>query len=136
MDNSDVKENIFKYRRASGLSQTAMADKIGLSRTAYRNIEFGRTKIISDKLDVIASSLDTTPEVLLLGYQPSEGDSRKLKDVTEKYQIEKRKIETDYESKIEALNRQIESLEGQIDALKETVQSKDEIISMIKKNRL
>ena len=81
MDNNSVKENIARIRKASGISQTEMAERLGMSRTAYRNLEKGDTRLISETMEKIAAVLDRTPEELVLGYEPSAKDSRRVADI-------------------------------------------------------
>ena len=85
MDNASIKSNIEKFRKASGISQSEMAERLGLSRTAYRNIEKGKTRLLSDILKRIAEELGKTTEELMLGYEPSSEGSRKLNDIREEY---------------------------------------------------
>ncbi len=134
MDNATVKDNIAKLRRASGITQTAMAEGIGVSRTAYRNIEQGKTRIISDNIGKIAELLETSTEELLIGYMPSEENSRKLLDVQTKYMAEKERLIKEYEAEIGRLQNQIRAQQECIDAQKETIRTKDEIIVMMRKN--
>ena len=39
----------------SGISQAEMAERLGMSRTAYRNLESGDTRLISENVDRIAA---------------------------------------------------------------------------------
>lgn len=133
MDNSSVKKNISRIRKASGISQTEMAERLGISRTAYRNIETGDTKLINDNVDRIASLLDTTSEELVLGYTPSAKDSMKVYDIQKENALKQKEMAARFETEIARLNEQINTLKEYIDALQETVRTKDEMISMLKR---
>ena len=133
MDNSSVKKNISRIRKASGISQTEMAERLGISRTAYRNIETGDTKLINDNVDRIASLLDTTSEELVLGYTPSAKDSMKVNDIQKENALKQKEMAARFETEIARLNEQINTLKEYIDALQETVRTKDEMISMLKR---
>ncbi len=133
MDNNSVKENISKIRKASGLSQSETADKLGISRTAYRNIEKGETRLISENVDRIATLFETTAEELVLGYLPSGNAAERLKDIQEEYSSTLRKQQDEYEVKISALNENIATLTGYVESLKDNIRLRDEIISMLKK---
>ena len=100
MDNNSVKENISKLRRRLGLSQEAMAEKMGISRTAYRNIEAGKTRLMSENIDKIASILGISAEELMLGYRPEEGGSREFSDMKAQYGTKIKEIENGYEEEI------------------------------------
>ncbi len=133
MNNKSIKKNIAQKRNDSGLTQAAMADKVGMSRNAYRNLEQGDTRIINNKVDIIAEQLGTTTEGLLLGYEPVEADSMRLKDIQDENAARLKQLEAEYESKLAALNEQIELLKGQVAAQQDAIKTRDEIISMLKR---
>lgn len=130
MDNKSVKNNITRIRRAAGLSQGDMAERLGLSRTAYRNLEKGDTQLINGKVEQIAGILETSAEELVLGYSPSEKDSGRLKD---EFLAEKTELISEYEKEIARLRNHIATLTEHIELLKDSNRTKDEIISMLKK---
>ena len=133
MNNYSVKKNISQNRKASGISQTEMADKLGLSRTAYRNIEMGDTRLISDKVEDIARLLDVTAEELVLGYKPSENMAMRFNDIEHEFEEERSEIIRKYESEMKRLENTIDTLNSYITALKDTLLTKDEMIAMLKK---
>ena len=134
MDNSTVKENITKIRQAAGMSQSDMADRLGLSRTAYRNLEKGETRLISINVERIAEILDTTTEELVLGYKPDGRESSgRLKDICAEFDSEKASMRKEYEKEISRLKEQIASLHEHIELLKDACKTKDEIIALLKK---
>ncbi len=134
MDKNSVKENLLKMRSRLGLSQEAMAEKLGISRTAYRNIETGKTKLISNHADKIASILGITTEELLLGHSTEERSAASAEDIREKYESRIRDIETGHSEEVTALAAQIKVLTEFIETLKETIRTKDEIIAMLRKS--
>ena len=77
MDNDSVKDNIRNFRKIYKLTQSEMADKLGISRTAYRNIESGETRLISENVSRIADILHIRTEDLVLGYSPEPGQKEK-----------------------------------------------------------
>lgn len=136
MDNNSVKNNIVRLRKSRNISQVEMARRLEMSRNAYRNIETGKTKLLSDSLVKIAGILSVAPEILLENtYQENT-----LTDVAVKYN---EAIETLKESHSEEFNRmteeikrlkdEISSMSEYISALRELISTKDEIISMLKK---
>jgi len=133
MDNKSVKKNIRESRHAAGLSQAEMADRLGLSKTAYNNLESGGTKLISGKVEMIAEVLNTSAEKLVLGYEPVPKTSGRLKDMTEEFDVEKARIINDYEDQLEKLRKQFKTLNEYVELLKDSNRTKDEIISMLKK---
>lgn len=69
MDNDSIKVNIVRKRTEEGISQDEMARRLRISRNTYRSIEKGTAKVISERLNEIASSLNTSAEELVLGYK-------------------------------------------------------------------
>lgn len=122
MDNISIKDNIRKIRKARKLTQEDMAHKLGISITAYRDLEKGNTSILNGNLLKIASLLDTPTEEIVLGYRPSQIEGAGLKEV-----------EAEYSTRIEGLKRRIADLEKLVKVQEENIESKNEIISMLKK---
>jgi Zn-dependent peptidase ImmA (M78 family)/DNA-binding XRE family transcriptional regulator len=58
--------NLRRYRTAKGLSQQALAEKAGLSRVGYRDIEVGKAIPRLDTLQRIATALDVAVPDLLV----------------------------------------------------------------------
>ena len=122
MDNTTIKDNIRKIRKARKLTQEEMAHQLGISITAYRDLEKGGTSILNSNVYRIADLLGTPTEELVLGYTPSQVETASLQDVQQ-----------EYSGRIETLERRIADLEKLVASLEETISSKNEIISMLKK---
>ena len=122
MDNASIKDNIRKIRKARKLTQEAIALQMGISLTAYRDLEKGDTVIVNGNLMKIAALLDTPPEEIVLGYRPSQSDGVNIQ-----------KMQEEYSSKIDTLLKRISDLEKLVNSQEETIRSKNEIISMLKK---
>ena len=99
-----------------------MADRLGISLTAYRDFEKGGTSILHGNLMKIASLLDTSAEELVLGYRPVQIEGASLEEVQE-----------EYSGKIQVLEKRVSDLEKLVESHEETLRSKNEIISMLKK---
>ena len=125
MDNTSIKNNIRKIRKARRLTQEEMALQLGISLTAYRDFEKGGTAIINGNLHKIASLLDTPTEEIVLGYRPSQIEGIKLQEVQE-----------EYSGKICVLERRIADHEKIVASHEEIINSKNEIISMMNKRRV
>jgi len=65
---SNLSERIRQIRLQKGLSQENMADMLGLSTTAYGDVERGRTELSFSRLENIAKLLDI-PLPELLGFE-------------------------------------------------------------------
>ena len=124
MDNSTIKDNIRRMRKASRLTQEEMANKLDISLTAYRDLEKGSTNIVNANVMKIAQLLDTSTEELVLGYRPVQTPAKLLED-----------MRSEYGGRISAMQRRITDLEKLVETLEETIKTKNEIIIMLK-NRL
>ena len=122
MDNSSIKNNIRKIRKARKLTQEEMALQLGISLTAYRDFEKGGTSILNGNLHKIASLLDTPAEEIVLGYRPVQAEGTSLQEV-----------EVEYSGRINVLERRVKDLEKLVESYEEMISSKNEIISMLKK---
>ena len=124
MDNSTIKDNIRRMRKASRLTQEEMANKLDISLTAYRDLEKGSTNIVNANVMKIAQLLDTSTEELVLGYRPVQTPAKLLED-----------MRSEYGGRISSMQRRITDLEKLVETLEETINTKNEIITMLK-NRL
>ena len=122
MDNTTIKDNIRKIRKARRMTQEEMAMQLGISITAYRDLEKGNTSILNSNVYRIADLLDTPAEEIVLGYRPlqAEGTTRQ-------------EMQQEYSGRVENLERRIMYLEKLIASHEEAIRSKNEIISMLKK---
>ena len=123
MDNNSIKENIRNIRKSRKVTQEEMAYRMGMSLTAYRDLEKGETSIVNANLLKVAMLLDTTTEELVLGYRPVQMEGPGLEDVRE-----------EYTERMTNLEKRISDLEKLIGSLEETISSKNEIITMLKKS--
>lgn len=121
MDNNSIKDNIRRLRKQRKLTQEEMALQLGISLTAYRDFEKGKTSILHCNLMKIASLLETPTEEVLLGYRPSQIEGAQLKDVEE-----------EYAGKIQTLERRVADLEKLVLSKEETIRNMSEIILMLK----
>jgi len=125
MDNESIKQNILKIRLEHNLSQEEMADILGVARNTYRNIEKGKTRMISDTVIKLAEWAGKTPEEVTLGYYPSEPGSARLKDAREQFNNRVKALTDEYEMKVDALMKEIL-------LLKDLVKEKDDNIRTLK----
>ena len=125
MDNESIKQNILKIRLEHNLSQEEMADILGVARNTYRNIEKGKTKMISDTVMKLAEWAGKTPEEVTLGYYPSEPGSARLRDAREHFNNRVKALTEEYETKMDALTKEIQ-------LLKDLVKEKDDNIRTLK----
>lgn len=125
MDNSSIKDNIRKVRKARKLTQEELAGRLEISLTAYRDLEKGNTNIVNNNVIRLAELLETTAEELVLGYRPVQAPGKLLEDVR-----------SEYGGKIETMEKRIADLEKLVRSLEETIATKNEIIALLKKSSL
>ena len=99
------------------MTQEDVALRLGISLTAYRDLERGSTSIMNGNISRLAEEFETSPEELVLGYKPSQQASKTLEEMTGRYQ-----------SRVTLLEKQVEDLEKLVKTLEETIASKNEII--------
>ena len=122
MDNNSIKQNIRKARTKRQITQEEMAARLGISLTAYRDLEKGGTSVVHGNIIRMAEILETSTEEIVLGYHPSELEAGTLEDVR-----------TQYGSKISSLEQTVLDLRKLICTLESQVEDKIEIIKMLKK---
>ncbi len=104
------------------MTQEDMAARLDISLTAYRDLERGSTNIMNANIFKIAELLDISVEELLLGYRPAQAKGIRVEDVR-----------AEYGGQITVMERRISDLEKLVSSLEETIITKNEIISMLKK---
>ena len=122
MDNLSIKQNIKKARTKRQITQEEMSARLGISLTAYRDLEKGGTSVVHGNVIKMAEVLETSTEEIVLGYHPSELEAGTLEDVRAKYG-----------NQISTLNQTVIDLRKHIGTLESQVADKDEIIKMLKK---
>lgn len=135
MDNARIKENIIRKRTEKGISQDEMAQRLEMSRNSYRNIEKGSTYVVSRHLKEIADILNITEEELVLGYKPSEG-AGSLEEVRSHYSKISDDLRQNYEERIAGLSDQLELQKLMVSDLRELIDSKNEIIRLLKNENM
>lgn len=135
MDNARIKENIIRKRTEKGISQDEMAQRLEMSRNSYRNIEKGSTYVVSRHLKEIADILNITEEELVLGYKPAEG-AGSLEEVRSQYSKISDDLRQNYEERIAGLSDQLELQKLMVSDLRELIDSKNEIIRLLKNENL
>lgn len=128
--------NIRKAREKLGLSQSSMADELGIGRTTYINFETGKTSIFCKTLKKFASYMEMTEEQIIFG-DTGCMDSL-LMDRHNDYEETRKSIVEEYESRIDNLNGKLEYAQKLISAHEMTIRTLSEtnefLISQLHKN--
>ncbi len=122
MDNTSIKENIRRIRKERRMTQEEMADMLGISITAYRDLERGSTSIMNGNVLRLAELLNTSTEEIVLGYRPIQMPGKKLEE-----------MQAEYSARIENLEKENEYLRKLVKSLEETIATKTQIIEMLQK---
>ena len=109
-----------------------MANSLGISRNSYRSIEKGSTNVISRRLGEIAHLLGVSEEELALGYQPVES-AEKLEDIRLQYRKSVEEVTMSADARIAELEKTVSIQNETIANLREIIDSKNEIISLLKR---
>ncbi|MBR2478484.1 MAG: helix-turn-helix domain-containing protein [Bacteroidales bacterium] len=93
-NNCSIKKKIYEVRRAKGVSQEEMANRMGIALNSYRKLERGKTSLVNSKLWDIANALGVSVRELVLEEDQSTGISLAEAERNEfKREIEKLKEE-------------------------------------------
>lgn len=132
MDSSSVKKNILKTRKDLGLTQKEMADKLGISRTAYRNLEKGETKVYSNHISAMARLSGKKEEELVLGYVPKESEEQHLKEMNN-LATQMKIMQEQYEARIQELLAKLAEKDELIEFLKSNIRSQQSMLDYLSK---
>ena len=122
MDTTSIKDNIRRIRKEHGLTQEEMAHRLGISLTAYRDLEKGNTNIVNCNVIRLAHLLDTSTEELVLGYRPVRIPEENLREMKE-----------EYAGRIAELEKEVEYLRKLVKSQEEIIETKNQIIEMLRK---
>ena len=122
MNNSTIKDNLRRIRKERRITQEDMAFRLGISLTAYRDLERGNTSMVNANLIRSAQLLETSTEEIVLGYKPAQLSTRKLEE-----------MESQYSGRISELEKEVEYLRKLVNSLEETVTTKNQVIEMLQK---
>lgn len=122
MDNFSIKDNIRKIRKERQLTQEDIAHRLGISVTAYRDLEKGATNIVNGHVIRLAELLDTSTEEIVLGYRPVQMQGKRLEEIKE-----------EYNGRVADLEREVEYLRKLVKSHEETIATKNQLINMLEK---
>jgi transcriptional regulator with XRE-family HTH domain len=127
MDNKDIKKRIRELRESLGYTQEEVANSLKMSQNSYRQLESGKTLLISKRLDSLATILKTTVSELLIGVKPETAVEERLVLQEKQHKEEIEQIQSDF--KIKSIEQ-----EDEIKRLKMALESKESIIGILREN--
>ena len=110
---------IRETRKKTGLSQRAMAEKLGVGHNCYANFERGDTRLFNRCLYRLAEYLEVSPEEILFGPRP---DPEMLEDLAALEEF-KRQIVQEYESRLAEMRGELEKAKADLAKQEETLDS-------------
>jgi transcriptional regulator with XRE-family HTH domain len=123
MDNDSIKDNLYRLRKRLDMTQQQMADKIGISRNAYADLESGVTRILNEKIESVARLADVSVEELCLGYKPRTA----AQDVSALSALK------DKDDEIASLQALVSSQKETISSQRDSLRYQEQIILMLKR---
>ena len=115
----EILSRIKALREERGLSQSQLADELGIGRTTYLNFETGKTRLFSKNLVALAEYFQLSEEEILCGEKPSEAVLRDVEDFEEK----RLALITEYEARLSDLNTKLQQAQQTIEENKQIIQS-------------
>lgn len=115
----EILSRIKALREERGLSQSQLADELGIGRTTYLNFETGKTRLFSKNLVALAEYFQLSEEEILCGEKPSEAVLRDVEDFEEK----RLALITEYEARLSDLNTKLQQAQQTIEDNKQIIQS-------------
>ncbi len=115
----EILSRIKALREDRGLSQSQLADELGIGRTTYLNFETGKTRLFSKNLVALAEYFQLSEEEILCGEKPSEAVLRDVEDFEEK----RLALITEYEARLSDLNTKLQQAQQTIEDNKQIIQS-------------
>ncbi len=131
-----IKANLIRFRNNCKLTQTDLADLVGISRNTYRSIEVGETGLVHKALDKIAKRLGVSVESLILGYNPLDinSDPRLAKFKKDISLQQKKEREMDHKEMDRLLAENYE-LKEKVAMQKQIIEAKDQLIEYLKNQK-
>lgn len=115
-DNEHI--NIRKLRESLGLSQSAMADELGIGRTTYVNFETGKTRLYCKTLCKFAEYFHKSEQEVLQG-----GVSDGLLSEDSGWKEQRSRLIEDYEQRLQGLRDKYEAAERVIQSNEITIKT-------------
>ena len=109
MNKNQIKKNISEIRNSLNLTQAEMAEKIGISRQAYINLENWKTAPINKQITKMAENCGISEDKILFGYSHAEMQASQLREAGDlKEQIEEMKLE--HQKEVDVLSDKLDTL--------------------------
>ena len=137
MSRDKAHDNIRRIRKSLGLSQAAMAEELGIGRTAYINFETGRTLLYSRNLVKFSAYTGISESSSICSEFREDSEGSLLRDEGGE-QLRMKAVREDYEKRIAELQEKLAevdaSLKHQIQVSESLIKTNEELMGRLDKN--
>lgn len=129
MDDTSIKRNLLKKRISMGITQSEMAERLGMSITAYRKLEKGPTRMLNEHLEKFSEVVGITLAELVNGFEPIDSVESGLDEMKVSYDSKLESIQKNYRDEIQVLRKENERLRDKLADKEELLRTKDQLIA-------
>lgn len=137
MSRDKAHDNIRRIRKSLGLSQAAMAEELGIGRTAYINFETGRTLLYSRNLVKFSAFTGISESSIICSEFREDSEGSLLRDEGGE-QLRMKAVREDYEKRIAELQEKLAevdaSLKHQIQVSESLIKTNEFLMGRLDKN--
>lgn len=133
MDEKTVKQTLLRLRKENRYSQLKIANLLGISRNAYRNLECGTTRIVNENIEKVAELTGTTKEEILLGYKPVRDVREEIIHVRDHFAELAEAERSQHEARVAALEQEIAFQQELIASLKKNISALEAYIRSLER---
>ena len=137
MSRDKAHDNIRRIRKSLGLSQAAMAEELGIGRTAYINFETGRTLLYSRNLVKFSAYTGISESSIICSEFKEDSEGSLLRDEGGE-QLRMKAVREDYEKRIAELQEKLAevdaSLKHQIQVSESLIKTNEFLMGRLDKN--
>ena len=137
MSRDQAHDNIRRIRKSLGLSQAAMAEELGIGRTAYINFETGRTLLYSRNLVKFSAYTGISESSIICSEFREDSEGSLLRDEGGE-QLRMKAVREDYEKRIAELQEKLAevdaSLKHQIQVSESLIKTNEFLMGRLDKN--
>ena len=137
MSRDKAHDNIRRIRKSLGLSQAAMAEELGIGRTAYINFETGRTLMYSRNLVKFSAYTGISESSIICSEFREDSEGSLLRDEGGE-QLRMKAVREDYEKRIAELQEKLAevdaSLKHQIQVSESLIKTNEFLMGRLDKN--
>ena len=137
MSRDKAHDNIRRIRKSLGLSQAAMAEELGIGRTAYINFETGRTLLYSRNLVKFSAYTGISESSIICSEFREDREGSLLRDEGGE-QLRMKAVREDYEKRIAELQEKLAevdaSLKHQIQVSESLIKTNEFLMGRLDKN--